>query len=128
MFDFAAKSGPTGLSKRIAKYLPIACTTRHINDIFQETATSYRIQDRSNFSDIRADAIKASDEHDHVHDVHLLNSSELLSSEVAPPIDAVIDWKAVEGIPSRFGSMETDRLFVDDNIYLLVDLAGDLGR
>jgi hypothetical protein len=128
MFDFAAKSGLTGLSKRIAKHLPTACTIRRINDIFQETATSYGIQDRSNISNVLGDAVKAAEKRDDIHNVHLLNSSELLSSEVAPPIDAVIDWRAAEFIPSRVRSLETDRLFVDDKTYLLVGLAGDLGR
>jgi hypothetical protein len=79
-------------------------------------------------SKILGDAVKAAEQHDDVHDVHSLNSSQLLASEVAPPIDAVIDWKAVEAIPSRVRSMETDPLFVDDKTYLLVGLAGDLGR
>ena len=74
------------------------------------------------------DAVKAAEQQDHVHEAHLLSSSELLSSEVAPPIDAVIDWRAAEVVPSRVRSMETDRLFVNDKTYLLVGLAGDLGR
>jgi SAM-dependent methyltransferase len=128
MFDFTAKSGPTGLSKRIAKYLPTACTARHINDIFQETATSYSIHDGSDLSKILGDAVKAAEQHNNVHDVSLLSSHELLSLEVAPPMEAVIDWRAAEFISSRVRSMEIDRLFVDDKTYLLVGLAGDLGR
>jgi hypothetical protein len=128
MFDFAAKSGPTGLSKRIAKYLPTACITRDINDIFHETATSYGLQDRSNLSDVLGDAVKVAEQQNHVHEVHLLSSSELLSSEVAPPIDAIIDWRAVEFIPGRVRSKETDRLLVGNKTYILVSLAGDLGR
>ena len=128
MFDFTTKSGPATLSKRISKYLPTACNIRHISDIFHETAASYGIEDRSNLSHLLCGALEAAEKHDDIHDVHLLNSIELLSSEVKPPIDAVIDWRGAEVIPSRVRSMETDRLFVDDKTYLLVGLAGDLGR
>lgn len=112
MFDFTTKSGHAALSKRISKYLPTACNIRHISDVFHETAASYGIQDRSNLSNLLGGAVEAAEKHDDdIHDVHLLNTSEILSSEDKPSIDAVIDWRAAEVVPSRVRSMETQIVF-----------------
>lgn len=58
----------------------------------------------------------------------VLNGNDILSLKGVPELNAVIDWNSDQIIPSRIRSFETDRLFVDDKTYLLVGLAGELGR
>ncbi|KAK9645531.1 hypothetical protein V6Z96_007649 [Aspergillus fumigatus] len=52
----------------------------------------------------------------------------MVSLKRGPKINAVVDWKSGQIIPSRIRSMEIDQTFVDNKKYLIIGLAGDLGR
>ncbi|OQE31496.1 hypothetical protein PENSTE_c001G10122 [Penicillium steckii] len=57
-----------------------------------------------------------------------LTPSQLLSMEGAYRFDSIVQWQAEPEITARVRSIESGRLFVDNKTYLLVGLAGDLGR
>ncbi|KAH1955880.1 hypothetical protein KXW14_008877 [Aspergillus fumigatus] len=74
------------------------------------------------------DAVTVANKVSNDHNGSVLKGNEIVSLKRGPKINAVVDWKSGQIIPSRIRSMEIDQTFVDNKKYLIIGLAGDLGR
>lgn len=127
--DLTADQNPAGLSNRVKGLLSPACSIRHNEFLFQNQATRLTTHSASKATEYLVDAVQAAAELG-VHDDNAITISgtEILNLGQTPAIDSVLDWKSSQTIPSRIRSIETEQTFVDSKTYLLVGLAGDLGR
>jgi hypothetical protein len=127
-YNLASDENSAKLSSWLIRCLPSGCSIRYINDLFQDISSSSTPRSLADASEILSQVLKiprgpGSDSH-----VAFLQPKEILEQQGAPRIDAVIDWGVQEKVPCHIRSIETDQIFVDDKTYLLVGLAGDLGR
>ena len=127
-YDLAADQSSASLNNRLARCLPPSCSIRRLDHLFQDVAAPKSTESSQKASRVLVEAVGIANKLGNDHNVALLKGKEILSSKGAPGINAVIDWKSEQIIPSRIRSIETDRIFVEDKTYLLVGLAGDLGR
>ncbi|EAW13520.1 putative polyketide synthase [Aspergillus clavatus NRRL 1] len=127
-YDLAPEKSPASLNHRLARCLPSSCSIRRIDHLFQNVATPMSAESVQNASQCLVEAVRLANEVSNDHNVSILKGNEILSLKQGPEINAVVDWKSDQIIPSRIRSMETDRIFVDNKTYLLIGLAGDLGR
>ncbi|KAI1374307.1 putative polyketide synthase [Hypoxylon crocopeplum] len=128
-FNLAANRSPESLSQRLARCLPPSCFIRNIDYLFQDAATWISTESSQKASQVLVEAVNMAGKltNDH-HDVPVLKGNEILALKTLPEMNLMIDWKSDQIIPSRVRSIETDRIFVEDKTYLLIGLAGDLGR
>jgi hypothetical protein len=77
---------------------------------------------------ILAEAVKTARKCSDIDKMPVLTGHEILSSKSAPEINAMIDWTTDKLITSRIRPIETDDLFVGGKTYMLIGLAGDMGR
>lgn len=127
-YDFAADQSPASINYRLAQCLPRSCSIRRADDLFQDFATPMTTESSQKVSRLLVEAVELGNKICQIHNVPVLKGKEILSLKSPLEIDTVIDWKSDQIIPSRIRSIETDRMFVEDKTYLLVGLAGDLGR
>ncbi|KAJ4181992.1 hypothetical protein NW755_010680 [Fusarium falciforme] len=127
-YDLTSSESPASLNHRLARCLPPSCSIRHVGYLFQNVATPMSANHSQEASQALAEAVGISSKINKDHTVPVLKASEILALKSAPKVNAVLDWNSDQVIPSRIRSIETDRIFVQDKTYLLVGLAGDLGR
>jgi hypothetical protein len=127
-YDLAPEKSPASLNNRLARCLPSSCSIRRVEHLFQNVATPMSAESVQNASQCLVEAVRIANKVSNDHNVSILKGNEILSLKRGPEINAVVDWKSDQIIPSRIRSMETDRIFVDNKTYLLIGLAGDLGR
>lgn len=131
LYDLSSDQSPASLSQRLARRIPAGCVIRHRDYLFQDITT----QNKSAVGAEKAyqalvEAVARAKEMPPSDDgVSIIKGSDIvLLGNAALDIDTLIDWESEQIIPSRIRSMETDPIFVSDKTYLLVGLAGDLGR
>lgn len=131
LYDLSSDQSPASLSQRLARRIPAGCVIRHRDYLFQDITT----QNKSAVGAEKAyqalvEAVARAKEMPPSDDgVSILKGSDIvLLGNAALDIDTLINWESEQIIPSRIRSMETDPIFVSDKTYLLVGLAGDLGR
>lgn len=130
-YDLTEDRNPASLNNRLARCLPASCSIRRVDNLYQDAAKPLSTDGSSKLREMVADAVATTSKLalDNSNDVSVLKGLDIVSSKGgAAGVDAIIDWKPVQIIPSRVRSMETDETFVDNKTYLLVGLAGDLGR
>lgn len=127
-YDLTQNMHPASLNNRLARVLPIGCSVRRIDDLFQNVATLLSKATSQKVSAILTEAVGGTRTCTGSYDVPVLTGPEIVSSKSGLGPNAVINWKSDQMIPSRVRSMETDQTFVNTRTYLLVGLAGDLGR
>lgn len=127
-YDLAADQSPASLNNRLTRCLPPSCSIRRVDHLFQDVATPTSTESSRKASRVLVEAVRIANKLSNEHNMPVLKGKEILSVKGAPGINAIIDWKSDQIIPSRIRSIETDRIFVEDKTYLLVGLAGDLGR
>ncbi|ETS80412.1 hypothetical protein PFICI_07941 [Pestalotiopsis fici W106-1] len=127
LYDLSSDQSEASLSQRLARRIPAGCSVRHRDYLFQDTTTPKSEANADNAHKVLAEAVSSSKEILIDHKVSVLKGSDMLLGN-ALSIDTLIDWGSEQIIPSRIRSMETDTIFVSDKTYLLVGLAGDLGR
>ncbi|XP_044718107.1 polyketide synthase dehydratase domain-containing protein [Hirsutella rhossiliensis] len=128
-YDLTGDRNPASLSNRLARCLPGSCSIRRVDNLFQNVAAPFAPETSRKASALLADAIGATDKlTTTAHDAPVLQGQKMASSKGAVGINTIIDWRSDQIIPSRVRSIETDQTFVDTKTYLLVGLAGDLGR
>lgn len=127
-YDLTDDQGPASLNNRLARCLPPSCSIRRVDHLSQDVATPTSTESSRRASRVLVEAVGIADKLSKDHNVPVLKGKEIFSLKGAPGINAVIDWKSDQVIPSRIRSIETDRIFVEDKTYLLVGFAGDLGR
>lgn len=127
LYDLVADQNPASLSRRLAKYLPPSCFIRCPDYLFQYIATPMSAGSSEAAAQILAEAVKTVPKHD-INEASVLTSNEIWSSKSALEINAMIDWTTDKLITSRIRPIETNDIFAGDKTYLLIGLAGDMGR
>ncbi|RAH47735.1 putative polyketide synthase [Aspergillus brunneoviolaceus CBS 621.78] len=126
-YDLSPEKSPASLSHRLERCLPSSCSICRIGHLFQNVATPISVESAA-ASQCLAEAVRVANKVSNSHGGSILKGNEILSLKEGPEVNAVVDWKSEQIIPSRVRSMETDQIFVDNKTYLLIGLAGDLGR
>lgn len=128
LYDLVADQNPASLSRRLVRCLPPSCSIRSPDNLFQNVATPMSALSTQAAMQILAEAVKAVHKSSDIDRMPVLTGHEILSSKSAPETNAVIDWTTDSLITSRIRPIESDDLFVGDKTYLLIGLAGDMGR
>ncbi|EXJ69156.1 uncharacterized protein A1O5_08091 [Cladophialophora psammophila CBS 110553] len=128
LYDLVADQNPASLSRRLFRCLPPSCSVRGPDYLFQNVATPMSALGSQAATQILAEAVKIVRKPGDIANMPILTGHEILSSKSAPEANAMIDWAKDKLITSRIRPIETNGLFVGDKTYLLVGLAGDMGR
>ncbi|POS76977.1 polyketide synthase [Diaporthe helianthi] len=130
-YDLTEGKNPAGLNKRLARCLPVGCSVRHVDNLYQNVAKSVSTEAPSKMRDVLASAVGRTSKMApaNINNLPVLRCSDVAALKGdAAGTNAIIDWTSEQIIPSRVRSMEAGQTFVDNKTYLLVGLAGDLGR
>lgn len=127
-YDLTQNMHPASLNNRLYQVLPIGCSVRRLEDLFQNVARPLTTATAQKLYAILTAAVGGTRTYIGSYDVPVLTGPEIVTSKTGLGPNVVINWKSDQMIPSRVRSMETDQTFVDTRTYLLVGLAGDLGR
>ena len=128
LYDFVADQNPASLSHRLIRCLPSSCSIRGLDHLFQSVVTPTSAVNSQAATQILAQALKTFRDGSDIDRASVLTGSEILASKSAPEINAMIDWTTDKRITSRIQPIEANNLFTGDKTYLLVGLAGDMGR
>ncbi|KIW95724.1 uncharacterized protein Z519_04309 [Cladophialophora bantiana CBS 173.52] len=128
LYDLVADQNPASLSCRLVRCLPPGCSVRGPDHLFQNVATPMSELGSQAATQILAEAVKTVRKSSDIDSMPVLTGHEILSSKSALEVNAMIDWATDKLITSRIRPIETNDLFVGDKTYLLVGLAGDMGR
>jgi hypothetical protein len=128
LYDLVADPNPASLSRRLVRCLPPSCSIRGPDYLFQNVATPMSAVSSQAATQILAEAVKTARKCSDIDKMPVLTGHEILSSKSAPEINAMIDWTTDKLITSRIRPIETDDLFVGGKTYMLIGLAGDMGR
>ncbi|KAI9163910.1 putative polyketide synthase [Paramyrothecium foliicola] len=120
--NLSCSQSPAGLHARLPKYLP-RCSVRDVDYLFQAKSIATNGNAYADASRLLAQAASMTTS----SDGNILKVSEIPAWD-SLPLGSVIDWASEQKIPALVRSMETGRIFVSDKTYLLIGLAGDLGR
>ncbi|KAK9774856.1 putative Beta-ketoacyl synthase domain-containing protein [Seiridium cardinale] len=140
VYDMSTKySDMANLSPRIVRCLTSGCPIFGIGHVVQSSATptSYTApQDPAQMTVIKEEITRAISRQQgttakdiRVDDMSALKPlSGITGAVVHFPISTTIDWRTAGGIAARVRAIDSERMFVPDKTYLLLGLAGSLGR
>ncbi|KIW31320.1 uncharacterized protein PV07_02977 [Cladophialophora immunda] len=128
LYDLVAEQNPASLSCRLVKCLPPTCSILGPDYLFQNVATPVSTLSIHAATQILTNAVKAVRKGRDMGRMPILAGHEVLASKSSSLINAIIDWTTDELIESRIRPIESYDLFVGDKTYLLIGLAGDMGR
>ncbi|KAG6012888.1 putative PKS/NRPS-like protein biosynthetic cluster [Claviceps pusilla] len=137
LYDFSADQSPAGLGQRLSTYLPPTCSVYRVEDLVQSSATAVLSVHESERQ--MRDVSVAVAEGARTTLTSSPSSSSSSSSSSIPAADlaglrqpweisTVVDWKSSPTLAARIQPIDSGNLFVSSKTYLLVGLAGDLGR
>lgn len=128
-YDLSEDKDPTGLNNRLIRCLPASCSLRRVDHLFQHVAAVSSAISVEKLQSMLAESVSAAGRLSiNQATIPVLEGQDLVSPDRTIGIDTIIDWKPEQVIPSRVRSIETDQTFLETRTYLLVGLAGDLGR
>ncbi|KAK7704174.1 hypothetical protein SLS64_008732 [Diaporthe eres] len=129
------KSVAAGLGRRVASDLPASCVSFGVGHLAQDVAAPMLGPAENEAMQVLqvGDAVAAASAHspaaNHGHDravvipIHGINEMDKPFS-----ISTTVDWSSEKPIPARLRSIDSGNLFSQDKTYLLLGLAGSLGR
>lgn len=130
-----SKSAASPLGQRVASNLPVSCASFGLGHLAQDVAAPILRQAESEIvrlsqvEDSVAAAVGKSQGANRNHDkavVIPLNSINELDKPFS--ISTTIDWRSEKLVSARLRSIDSGNLFSQDKTYLLLGLAGSLGR
>nr|OQO31268.1 hypothetical protein B0A51_01022 [Rachicladosporium sp. CCFEE 5018] len=120
-------SGPTGIAARVTYLLPSSCRSRlRYADLFSLSTTTVSPAGAEDLN-AAAVAIVASAQLDDYAQNETFSLSSAVDTTKFAPVHA-IDWTKDATVTLRAEPIDTGALFSTDKTYLLVGLAGDMGR
>lgn len=127
------KAAVASLGSRVANLLPPACLTYHIRHVFQSSAAPVQYttkQELAQLPTIEKAVLEAvSKTVSNEHNAPVMKAvSDIVDLEGALAISATVDWRAENHVTARVRPIDSGKLFVQDKTYLLLGLAGSLGR
>ncbi|OAP54232.1 hypothetical protein AYL99_11333 [Fonsecaea erecta] len=128
LYDLVADQNPASLSRRLMRCLPPSCSIRGADHLFQNIATSVSTLGAQAAAQVLAEAIRSAQKYRGIDSVPILTAHDIQSSTGTPDINAIVDWTTDKFITSRIRPIESNDLFIGDKTYLLIGLAGDMGR
>ena len=129
-YDFSSDQSPVGLGRRLASCLPPSCLIYRTEHLAQELAASISVEEGHGAVQIShvERAVTAASDLAFPTAASVITANQLTTLELPYDASTVIDWKADYILSARVRPIDSEKLFVDDKTYLLVGLAGDLGR
>ncbi|GKU13396.1 unnamed protein product [Fusarium langsethiae] len=127
LYDFSTDQSPFGLGRRLAACLPSTCLVFRTAHLAQDLATqtvSSSAADGQLENLERAVSMAVSP----VSAVSMISADELTTFNGPWDMSTVINWRASHTLNARMKPIDSVNLFVPTKTYLLVGLAGDLGR
>nr|OQO23245.1 hypothetical protein B0A51_12846 [Rachicladosporium sp. CCFEE 5018] len=120
-------SGPTGIAARVTELLPSSCRSRlRFADLFSLSPTTVSPAGAEDLAAAAAAIVVRAQPDDHAQDETVSLSSAVDNTNVVPV--HAIDWTKEATVTLRAEPIDTGALFSTDKTYLLVGLAGDMGR
>ncbi|RYP45940.1 hypothetical protein DL768_007780 [Monosporascus sp. mg162] len=124
-YDFSADQNPVGLGQRLAGILPSTCLTYRLESLVQDQVTdTVSVQDTKDQTNYVEQAVAAAAP----TAVSAISADKITTLKRPWDISTVVDWKASHTLAARITPIDTGKLYVSTKTYLLVGLAGDLGR
>ncbi|KAF1848288.1 putative polyketide synthase [Cucurbitaria berberidis CBS 394.84] len=125
-YSLTDNDNSTSLGNRLASVLPPSCSRHNIHHLIQEIGAVLSHDHSNRAVSILEQAKRTASEAGTVQDSAVVQASQITSAVISAA--TVIQWKAEDMVPARITSVGDGKLFSDDKTYLLVGLAGDLGR
>lgn len=133
-FDLSDEKGAVAsLGSRVASFLPPSCLTIRLGHIFQTSAaavpfTAEKEEAQTSLIEnaVLATASKTATDEDVAPTIKPVSGIDDLDDALPP--SAVVDWRTEDRVAARVRAIDSGPLFVPDKTYLLLGLAGSLGR
>jgi SAM-dependent methyltransferase len=116
----------TSLGSRLASCLPPSCSKYSLQYFVQDAGAALIHETNGQLANILEQASHAVIEAGATQEPVFVQASQV--ADIAVSADTVVQWKTQDQIAARLTSIGDGKLFSDDKTYLLVGLAGDLGR
>ncbi|GKT48775.1 lovastatin nonaketide synthase mokA [Colletotrichum spaethianum] len=127
LYDFSADQSLFGLGRRLAACLPSTCSVYRAEHLAQDLATqTISAPDTNDHRQLVERAVTAAIPTSAATSV--ISADELTASKGPCDMSTVINWQASQTISARIKPIDSKNLFVSTKTYILVGLAGDLGR
>lgn len=125
-FDMSEDKAAGGLAQRIAEHLPKSCKIYDLAYLLQEGASIFSNDDATAAKLLQGALDTAFVEQSLVH---TMSVSEIIKSQDSW-LDylTVVDWTKDVEVTTRVRPVDAVNLFADNKTYILIGLAGDLGR
>ncbi|KAL7934338.1 putative polyketide synthase [Trichoderma chlorosporum] len=131
-FDLSSnKTSSISLGSRLAGLLPPSCSVYRLGHLVQDTAAPLFSESASQlaaFYPLQLAIEAAESTASSFPPCTPVSASEVSSLEQLQNVDLVVRWDLENIASARVRPIDSTPLFVDDKTYLLVGLAGDLGR
>lgn len=126
-FDMSEDTAAGGLAQRIAEHLPKSCKTYELTYLLQNDACVWSDEDDTTAPKFLQEAFHmALDEQNHIHTMKVSDVAKAKAS--ALDYLTVVDWTEDVEVLTRVRPVDAVKLFAADKTYILIGLAGDLGR
>jgi len=124
--NLSYKQGSVSMARRLTSVLPASCTRYDLEYLVQDTAVAFSNEDMDSTTQILADTLKAT--RYSPGDVDPVPAAQIGTDGRCVDVTTVIDWRANDALTVRVQPVDSVELFASDKTFLLVGLAGDLGR
>ncbi|KAI1422434.1 polyketide synthase [Xylaria sp. FL1777] len=125
--DFSADTSPFSLGRRVATCLPSTCLVHGTGRLFQDLATqTIHDEGTSVYREAIYYSLAAA-----VNDPaipSMVPPNQLVGSEEPWDISTIINWQSDSTLTARIRPVDATDLFASNKTFILVGLAGDLGR
>ncbi|KAI0417175.1 polyketide synthase [Xylaria grammica] len=127
-YDFSADQGPFSLGRRLATCLPPTCLVHGTERLFQDLATQTIYDEDTSAQRGLVDYSLATVTNDPTISPSIIPADQVVGSEGPWDISTVINWHSDQTLTARIRPVDATDLFTSTKTYILVGLAGDLGR
>lgn len=125
-FDLSRDQCPMSVARRLASSLPACCKKYDSDYLFQDEAATLCGEEEDTIGQFLEDAVAAMSEPANAIDP--ISAANIASGACQIEASTVIDWNDIDTVPVHIQPIDSSELFGSDRTYLLVGLAGDLGR
>nr|XP_036581666.1 beta-ketoacyl synthase domain-containing protein [Colletotrichum truncatum]KAF6790109.1 beta-ketoacyl synthase domain-containing protein [Colletotrichum truncatum] len=132
-FDFSSKeSASAGLSSRVTSHLPPGCLVLGLEHFVQPSASPINVKTGASQNEFIQNAVlmavtkplaESQGGASIMRSVSDIKDLQELSTNLS-----TVNWRSESCVPARVRAIDSGKLFVQDKTYLLLGLAGSLGR
>jgi SAM-dependent methyltransferase len=125
-FDLSDAACPVSLANRLRSSLPAYCTKYKACHLYQEASFSLSVSSENLVGNLLADALNTASKQQAVSES--VPATKLANQNCQIQSSTIIDWTNCNTLTTRVLPIDSADLFSREKTYLLVGLAGDLGR